>query len=319
MWVIVFCAAIMCIHGIMQVRTGYGFGNIEPFGTFETEDFRVQGTGMFSDPNDFAMLFIVATAFVFTLLRLRGMFPSKALLLCVLGAMLFVLYYTKSRGGVVGFCAMLVAAVWITGRKNIPRFLMTGVLLGAAVAFGPARARESVYEGSSGGRIMAWGVGNQILKQSPLFGCGYGHFLEFNENRAAHSSFVNCYAELGLVGYVFWFGLCWFVTRALLRIARMQNVLDPLTIRVAAGNFAALTGYLASAFFLSRTYNPVLFLLLGMGVGLIRYVQRQPGVPVQQLEITRRELMRAAMIAVLSIPAIWILVRLYWFTGGAPA
>jgi putative inorganic carbon (HCO3(-)) transporter len=152
-----------------------------------------------------------------------------------------------------------------------------------------------------------------------LFGAGYGHFGDFTGDRAAHSSFVNCYAELGLVGYVAWFGLCWFVTRALLRIARMQNVLDSLTIRLAAGNFAALTGYLTSAFFLSRTYNPVLFLLLGMGVGLIRYVRRQPGVPLQQLEITRRDFVRAAAIAVLSVPGIWILIRLYWATGGAPA
>ena len=69
MWVIVMSGTIFCIHGIMQVRTGYGFANVEPFGSFFDGDFRVQGTGMFQDPNDFAMLYVVGIPFVFTFLQ----------------------------------------------------------------------------------------------------------------------------------------------------------------------------------------------------------------------------------------------------------
>ena len=97
----------------------------------------------------------------------------------------------------------------------------------------------------------------------------------------------------------------------------MKDALDPLTTTVAAGLFAALAGYLTSAFFLSRTYNAVLFMLLGLGAGLIRYVQNQPGVSLSQLEITKRDFMRSAIFTVLSIPAIWIVIRLYWAKAAA--
>ena len=135
MWMIVWCAGIMCIHGYLQIETGEGFGHIKPYGSFEEGEFRIIGSGLFSDPNDFALLFIVSTAFVFSLLRLQGGF-SKVALIVILGAMLFCLYYTQSRGGVAGFCAMLTATVWIVGRKKGVRLIVSAILLAAVVALG---------------------------------------------------------------------------------------------------------------------------------------------------------------------------------------
>ena len=313
MWVIVISAAIFCIHGIMQVRTGYGFANVTPFGSFFDGDFRIQGTGMFQDPNDFAMLYVVAIPFVFTFLQTRTMILGKLFVAASLPAMLYVLYYTQSRGGVVGVGAMLLAYIWFSTRTTILRFLLATVLIGTVVAFGPARARESVYEGSAGGRIMQWGYGNQFLKQNPLFGIGYERWLEFSD-QVAHNSFVTCYGELGLFGYAFWFSLLWLVLRSLYRIIRLEP-LDRSTRRLGIGLFAALVGYYASAFFLTRTYNPFLYLLLGLGIGMIRYVDRQPYCPAGYLDITNRDIVHSALMAVLSIPGIYIFIRLYWATG----
>jgi putative inorganic carbon (hco3(-)) transporter len=314
MWVIVVSAAIFCVHGIMQVRTGYGFANIEPFGSFFDGDFRVQGTGMFSDPNDFAMLYVVAIPFVFTFLQTETLVSGKFFVAASFPAMLYVLYYTQSRGGVMGLGAMLLAYVWFSTRKTILRILVASAVLGAVVAFGPERARESVYEGSAGGRIVQWGYGNQFLKQNPLFGIGYGRWLDYSD-QVAHNSFVTCYGELGLFGYSFWFSLLWLVLQSVHRIARLTP-LDRSTRRLAVGLFAALVGFYASAFFLTRTYNPFLYLMLGLGIGLVRYVDGLPCCPAGYLDITNRDIRQSVMMAIVSIPAIWILVRLYWATGG---
>jgi putative inorganic carbon (hco3(-)) transporter len=211
----------------------------------------------------------------------------------------------------------LLAYVWLSTRTTILRVLVACAVLGAIVAFGPARARETVYEGSAGGRIMQWGYGNQFLKQSPLFGIGYQRWLEHSD-QVAHNSFVTCYGELGLFGYSFWFTLLWLVLRSVYRIARLEP-LDRGTRRVAVGLFAAMAGFYASAFFLTRTYNPFLYLMLGLGIGLIRYVERQPYCPAGYFDITNRDIGQSVLMAVASVPAIWILVRLYWAAGGVGA
>jgi putative inorganic carbon (hco3(-)) transporter len=315
MWVIVISAAIFCIHGILQIKTGYGFADIEPFGSFFDADFRVQGTGMFQDPNDFAMLYIVAIPFVFTFLQTETMVLGKFFVAASFPAMLYVLYYTQSRGGVVGLGAMLLAYVWFSTRNTILRILVASAVLSAVVAFGPSRARETVYEGSAAGRIIQWGNGNQFLKQSPLFGIGYGRWLDYSDT-VAHNSFVTCYGELGLFGYSFWFALLWLVSRSVYKIVRLEP-LDRGTRRLAIGLFAALAGFYASSFFLTRTYNPFLYLMLGLGIGLIRYVDRQPSCPVGYLDITNRDIIQSVLMTVVSIPAIWVVVKLYWATGGS--
>ena len=244
-----------------------------------------------------------------------GALPAKLALLGALPCYLYVLYFTKSRGGLMGFCMMIVAYMWMAGRRNFTRLLLTTAMVGLAVAFGPARAHETVYEGSAGGRIVAWGVGNGFLKQNPFFGIGYNRWFD-EELLAAHSSYVTCYSELGLVGYFFWFVLALLVARGLLRITRRRNLLDPLTGRLAGGLFAGLVGFMACAFFLTRTYNPVLYFLIGLGIGMIRHVQRQGKLPAELLAIGRKDLIRAGTAAFLSIPAIWLMIKVYWAMGG---
>src|SRR5207249_8246689 len=100
------------------------------------------------------------------------------------------------------------------------------------------------------------------------------------------------------------------------RITRRRNLLDPLTGRLAGGLFSGLVGFMACAFFLTRTYNPVLYFLIGLGIGMIRHVQRQGKLPAELLAIGRKDLIRAGTAAFLSIPAIWLMIKVYWAMGG---
>jgi len=318
MWVIIACAMILSYHTFLQVQTGFGFGNIEPYGSYDTGDFRVIGSGIFSDPNDFAMLYIMAMPFVFSLITAGGVITGKMLLLCSLPPMVYVLYYTKSRGGVIGFCAMFMAYTWLSAKNLLLRAVMVVALLSAIAAFGPERARGAYVEGSASGRVMEWGVGIQMLKEHPLFGFGYMRWPDYSGGMAAHNSLVNCFAELGLIGYACWFTLCFVVVKSVWQISCAGNLVDRQTRTLANGLFAALVGYLTASFFLTRTYNPVLFFLLGMGVGLVRWVESRQSTPTPLVEVSVRDIRRSVILATVSIPAIWILIRAYWaLSGGA--
>jgi putative inorganic carbon (hco3(-)) transporter len=317
MWTIIVCSVILSYHAYLQVQTGHGFGNIEPYGSFDTGDFRVIGTGIFSDPNDFAMLYIMALPFVFSLMAAGAAVTSKLVLLCTLPPMVYVMYYTKSRGGVIGFCAMFLAYSWMTTKNALVRIVMVVLLLSTIALFGPERVRTSYEEGSSAGRVMEWGLGIQMLKQNPLFGFGYQRWPDFSGGMAAHNSLVNCFGELGLVGYTCWFTLCLIVVKSVHRISRAGDQIDVNTRKLASGLYAALVGFLTSAFFLTRTYNPALYFLLGMGVGLARWIESQQQTQTQLAEVPVRDLKQGAILAMLSIPAIWLIIRAYWIASGA--
>jgi putative inorganic carbon (hco3(-)) transporter len=317
MWIIIACSVILSYHAYLQVQNGHGFGNIEPYGSFDTGDFRVIGTGIFSDPNDFAMLYIMAMPFVFSLMASTAPLPSKLVLLCTLPPMVYVLYYTKSRGGVIGFCAMFLAYSWMTTKNMLVRIVMAVLLLSAIALFGPERVRGTYEEGSAAGRIMEWGLGIQMLKQNPLFGFGYQRWPEFSGGMAAHNSLVNCFGELGLVGYACWFTLCLIVVKSVQRISRASGQVDANTRKLATGLYAALVGFLTAAFFLTRTYNPALYFLLGMGVGLTRWIESQQPTQMTLAEVPVRDVRQGVIYAMLSIPAIWLIIRAYWIASGA--
>jgi O-antigen ligase len=156
-----------------------------------------------------------------------------------------------------------------------------------------------------------------MLKEDPLFGYGYQRWPDYSGGIVAHNSLVNCFGELGLVGYIYWFTLCLLIVKSVLRIARAEGQVDFRTRRVANGLFAAQVGYLTAAFFLTRTYNPVLFFLLGMGLGLIRWVQTQQPGPSPVAQISARDVRQTAVYAVVSIPVIWLIIRTYWAVSGS--
>ena len=317
MWVIIGSSMILAYHTYLQVQTGHGFGNIEPYGSYDTGDFRVIGSGIFADPNDFAMLYLMAMPFAFCLLTAGGAIASKLLLLGSLPPMVYVLYYTQSRGGFIGFCAMLIAYFWTATKNLMIRVFLLIALLSVIAFFGPERARGAYVEGSASGRVVEWGVGIRMLKESPLFGYGYSRWADYSGGMAAHNSLVNCFGELGLIGYICWFSLCLLIVKSVLRIARAEGQVDFRTRRVANGLFAAQVGYLTAAFFLTRTYNPALYFLLGMGVGLTLWVESQLPSNSPLVHISTRDVRQSVIFTVFSVPVIYIVIRVYWAAGGA--
>jgi O-antigen ligase len=131
------------------------------------------------------------------------------------------------------------------------------------MGLGLAGGREfSTQEQSASQRIDAWYDGLQMFRGQPLFGVGYGAFTDHHP-LTAHNSFVLCFAELGLFGLLPWVALLVLAWRELSQVTRYAEPGSPQA-RMAEALRVALLGFMACAWFLSRTYQPLLYLLLGL-------------------------------------------------------
>src|ERR1039457_1336246 len=108
-----------------------------------------------------------------------------------------------------------------------------------------------------------------MYRSNPILGVGFRNFTEHHD-LTAHNSFVLCFAELGAVGYFFWLAL---LIVAILQLEQVRQCKDDgrggdVLRRQARVLIPSFAGMLAAAFFLSRSYNPVLFLLVGLAFAL---------------------------------------------------
>jgi O-antigen ligase len=221
---------------------------------------RVRSIGYFSDPNDFAQAIVVAFPLLAAFFQ-RGR-PRRMLEVGLGGiVLLYTIYLTHSRGALLG-----VASLFLSGMRRVLGTVWTALLLGGGVAaalavdFTGGRA-YTANEESAGGRIDAWSEGLSMLASHPIFGVGHHLFTDFHDY-TAHNSYVLCFAELGLVGYIFWLGLIVIALRDLGAAIRTGG--NSEGARWANTVRAALIGWMTCAIFLSRTYEPLLYLVLGL-------------------------------------------------------
>jgi O-antigen ligase len=282
------CAAVLALHGVDQFYHGIGWT-----GMGMSEDNRIQYIGIFNDPNDLGLLFVATLPMAFYLSALGGFF-RRIFWLAVAALLLYGVFLTNSRGAFLA--VMVIGGVYLWRTRGL---LTAGVLgsLGMAVLLMlPSRAQEiDVDEESAFGRVDAWYEGLHMFLSHPLFGVGAGNFTDYNY-LTAHNSFVLVLAETGLAGYILWLafvGYCfWMMARVLAYQPPQSNpgVIPVITFvpqenserhewsaerGVALTLLLSLCGTYAAAFFLSRSYTIVIYLLAALVVGHFVGVRRR--------------------------------------------
>lgn len=242
---------------------------------------RIRGLGVLNDPNDLAMAFVVMLALLTGLWQAKMAFRNFLLVVLPGVSLAYGVYLTRSRGGTLA----LIVTTWLLFAKRAGRLgsalLLIGLVASAvALDFGGGRSIFSAADESAQGRITAWTEGLEMLKAHPFLGVGYGQFFD-NYTLAAHNSFIHCFAEAGLFGYFFWIGL---IITTLVQLHKLKQLPDTDALGCGIRNWAAtlelaFVGFLSAAFFLSRTYVPMLYLLLGLSVALV-VMSREQGRPV---------------------------------------
>lgn len=227
---------------------------------------RVRWLGFLNDPNDFAQIMVATLPLLWAVWIPGRRWRMLALQLLPSAALLYSIYLTQSRGALLGVGA--VFAMWLQGRLGrVKSMIMVGTLglLAIAASMGGERAISS-KEGSAGERIEAWSTGLIMFKSHPLFGVGFGNFTEHHE-LTAHNSFVLCFSETGLLGFFTWMGMLVIAFKGMSLVLQRLPA-DTEEHRLARLLRLALVGFLACAWFLSRTYQSTLFFLLGLCVAV---------------------------------------------------
>lgn len=317
MMLLVLCGAVLVWHGIYQLS----HGGVGWTGASLSKDQRIQYVGIFHDPNDLGLLFVMVLPMsVYLLGRHGAKFFGRIFWLACACLLVYGIYLTKSRGAMLALAAILGIYVW-RKRGAILALILGGGALGLLQMISPRMNELNPDESSAFGRVDAWYEGLHLFVSHPFLGVGTNNFTEYN-NLTAHNSFVLVLAETGFVGYVLWLAFVCYGLWMALSVVRFKPDADWLAsdeqapVRWQQAHALGMTmllaqvGFMAAAFFLSRSYVPILYLLEAIVLASYVFLRTQiPGLPQFQL---RRDLIRWPSLAVASIVALYVLVKLLY-------
>ncbi len=256
------------------------------------------GDLIYYDSNDLALLLVCTIPLCVFFLRPGAKAHLRVAASGVLGLLVFTLVRTGSRGGFLGFIACTVYLLFnFSALSKRVRLYAVGSLVAFIMVFGGERYWEMMstllnpkddYNWSGDvGRKQIWKRGVGYMLTHPLTGVGargfpqaegmisgiserqqYGIGLKWS---AAHNSFVEVGAELGVIG------LFLFVTAIYLAWKYVRSVGSP-ALRARAGPLGpmghalggTLIAYCVAGFFVSAGYSAFLYTIFAMILGMMK-------------------------------------------------
>ena len=299
---LVIAGSVRGVHDVERLAMVY-LGGVTVYATVVISRFELGGGDAwrlgrlyYYDANDFATLIVTAMPFGLYLLHAGRRFHTRAAAVLSLAVLTVAFVRTGSRGGFVALIAVGAFLVWrytaIPFRWRISAAaLVTVIVLGAATdqywkQMNTILSDVDYNRTEESGRMQIWRRGVGYMLRNPVFGVGPGNFpaaegtlspfasrQEFGIGvrwNAAHNSFIQIGAELGIPGLVIFVGLIATVFAMLRRSAR-SNLDLPGSCRWKAltqALMASLIGFVVGAFFLSLAYAEMLYMLAALAVGL---------------------------------------------------
>ncbi|MFI4977955.1 MAG: O-antigen ligase family protein [Solirubrobacterales bacterium] len=277
------------------------FGILQPPSSTGLSESAERATGTIGDPNELAAALLLGVGLGaglalsrerFVALRLGG---AVAIPICAAG-----IFLSLSRGGLIALAALLVAGTVLGGRWRgvITGFLVlvavAGVLYFTQVASLPARERVTTAAGGSG-RSDLWTISLRMVKTHPLEGVGVGNFQVLSADyvlqpgilkrtelifasvpRITHNTYLEVTSELGIPGFLLFMLIVVGSLACGLRAARLWSKHGDIGMEaLARGALLALVGMLAADFFISQTYDKLLWIMLALGPAMLALAHRE--------------------------------------------
>jgi len=308
-YVFAIALVFMLHHGITQKFSPDGIGwTGEPL----SQGTRITYVGFFNDPNDLAMFFIMNIPIMMYMSLTASNFITKLTFFVIAMTLFYGVFLTNSRGGLVGLMALIMTFIYFRYGKIKTFFLGAITLPAAYVAMSMFRTIDSKEE-SAYGRIEAWYEGIQMFKYRPLFGVGKGGFIEHHK-RTAHNSYVLMLAELGALGYLMWFMLIALTLLMLIKVFTLEksrfkekeHIINDIFL--AKCLFLSFIGFLATAFFLTRTFVVFLYVFIGLAVAVYYRVQKEA--PEIGEVTSKNSLLRILAAGLLSLIGLYFIIVL---------
>ena len=294
-------------HGVIHIPQleSVGQSDFDPVTGERIVYERLRSTGIFNDPNDFAMILIVGIALGLHRFAAAGTF-AKLFWLALLAAFAYALVLTKSRGGFIGL--FLCLGVMTYAKWGWKRAAIAGCLMLPLLAAGFAMRNDGGLESGTGqSRIQIWAEGFSLWKNTLTFGIGQGMYSE-EVGHVAHNSFVHCYVELGLFGGTMFFGCFYFAIRTLLEQRGEPEIAsDEVALGRTMLSLAIVSGAAASMLSLSRAYTIPPYLVLGLATATIDLNGQQAPFSLPQFDYFNSR--RLAIAGALFIVATFVFMR----------
>ena len=255
-----------------------------------------------TNPNELASMLVAALALSFGLAAALKDRPLPRLgALGAAGVCIVGIFLTGSRGGLVSLAIALLAFLVVGGRWRGRVVVVATVVILAGIGFfnyfASAEIRSHVSSvGSGTGRLDLWTVAWRMVEQEPLHGVGAGNFPVSSVHyllqpgaieradyivgvpKVAHNTYLELWAELGVVGLGFFLCVVVFCLYSALKAASSFARQGDARLEVLArALFVAMVGLLAGDFFGSRLNNKEVWLLLGFAPALLAIARSREG------------------------------------------
>jgi O-antigen ligase len=301
--------SLLQYHGLIHITAIEAMAQREILEEVEFYTQRLQGTGLFNDPNDFCLILVVGMTISAYWLTDRGLGLFRIVPLIMLGLFGQALALTHSRGGLLAFLACLIVLIYCRfGWKKT--FILAALVLPLLfLAFGGRQTRFNLAdpEDTAQTRFEFWSDSLQLLKQAPLFGIGTGGLVD-EIYHVAHNSFVHAFAELGLFGGMLFLGVFFTAALTLNRLGSPGiQIVDPRLKHLRPFLLAMTVGFAAGIFSLSRCYTVTTYFVPGLVSSFVAVAPTSPPVPVLRFDL--HWLKRLAVVGLLFIFAVYLFVR----------
>jgi putative inorganic carbon (HCO3(-)) transporter len=268
--------------------------------------------GIFNDPNDMGMFLVMNIPFALYFFVSTEKFVKKIFWIGILIWMLLGVYWTGSRGSLVGLLAVMAAIFYFKFGKVKSIILGMVSLPIIAVALTSFRSIGKDDQ-SSLDRLTAWYEGIQMFKHRPLFGFGKERFLEYH-SKVAHNSYVTVMAELGVIGYVLWTSFLLITFVYLIKILNTREVEQPNgsnyaeEVILAKYLLISMVGYCSTAFFISRSY--IMFFYMFAAMAAASFVRLEKNKSVNLRPLVFHEIFKLLIFSVVSLICLYILITI---------
>jgi O-antigen ligase len=320
----VFLIVVVCALGMLQY---YGYIDVQAQPYVESQDYndpvtgqpvvlsRLCSVGIFNNPNDLARVIIVGIVLCLYCMGDKRQWLARFLWVVPIVIFCQALSMTASRGGFLGLLAGIATLMVI--RLGRTKSIFLGILLLPAIfyVFAGRITDIDTSEGTGQQRIQIWRDAFSEMHGSPIFGIGVGNIEDVTGGLLAHNSFVQAYAETGIVGGIFFTGAfflsIWGPYRLTPYVGRLR---DPELRRMHPFLMAVLCESVVGMMSSTRNLRVDTYLLLGIITVYLTLVERN--LPQLALRADRKLCLRVFGVGLLFLVVLDVFVRVAANVGG---
>lgn len=270
---------------------------------------RLGSVGDYNFSNSYAMLLTVTWPIGFFLFEAERSKLKKLLILGFLASFCVASLMTYSRGGIFGLTIAIVLSLIYSKRTIRSKSLKTASIGAIMVVFATVVTTMVVAQrndvggyfggdASAGDRLMAWVAAVKMFFSNPIFGVGYGHFIDeaknfgMDKSMITHNTFLSVLAETGIFGTVLFVAMIYYTFKTANRTIRYfkDGDGDDQTVAILTrGVWVSMIAFLVNTSVSVKDHDPVYWLLLsfaaaGGKIMAIKKAETEKSAAAQQAE-----------------------------------